>query len=134
MLPYSDILECDNPQEFLDAVTTIIKMMDVEWFFYSRGSEKYQYSAQQGWIPRKKQKRESGSRVYNATCELGEIGGLIEEFQGALSYDDIVHKFTIPQLLIMRMDKPSVDFDSEEEPKQANTAEDLLALLSNRKK
>lgn len=31
---YSDILECDNPQEFLDAVTTIIKMMDVEWFFF----------------------------------------------------------------------------------------------------
>lgn len=31
---YDDILECDNLQEYLDAMTTIIRLMDVEWFFF----------------------------------------------------------------------------------------------------
>ena len=51
---YDDILECEDMQEYLNAITTIIKLMDIEWFFYARDSEKYKYSSEQGWIQRKK--------------------------------------------------------------------------------
>ena len=99
-------------------------------FFYSRDSEKYKYTPQQGWTSRTKPKSK-GTRVYPASCDLGEIAGIIEDFQGALSYEDIVYKYTIPQLMIMRMDKPSVEFIDESE-KTINTAEDFFALI-NRK-
>ena len=59
---------------------------------------------------REKNKRDSKrSRIYPATCDYGDIAGMIEDFQGALTFEDIVDKFSIPQLMIMRMDKPTVD-------------------------
>jgi hypothetical protein len=59
---------------------------------------------------------------------------MIEDFQGALSYDDILYKYTIPQLWIMRIDKPTVEIDDEDTQGQVNSAEDFLALINNRKK
>lgn len=37
---YDDILECENMQEYLDAITTIIQMMDIEWFFFTQETVK----------------------------------------------------------------------------------------------
>lgn len=58
---------------------------------------------------------------------------MIEDFAGALSYDDIIHKFTIPQLFIMRMDKPSIEIEDEDDKNKINSAEDMVAFINNRK-
>ena len=58
---------------------------------------------------------------------------MIEDFSGALTYDDILYKFTIPQLFVMRMDKPSVETDDEDEKGKINSAEELMGFINNRK-
>ena len=30
---YQNVMDVSNPQEYMDAITTIIRMMDIEWFF-----------------------------------------------------------------------------------------------------
>lgn len=37
---YDDILECEDMQEYLNAITTIIKLMDIEWFFFTQETVK----------------------------------------------------------------------------------------------
>ena len=37
---YQDLLDVDNPQEYLDAFTTVIRMMDIEWFFFIQETAK----------------------------------------------------------------------------------------------
>lgn len=103
-------------------------------FFYARDSEKYKYSSEQGWIQRKN-KRSERTRVFNASCELGDIAGIIEEFNGALSFEDIVDKLTIPQITIMRLDKPSVDLDEDEKNNKGsiNSAEEFLSFINKQK-
>lgn len=59
---------------------------------------------------------------------------MIEDSQGSLTYEDILHKYTIPQLVIMRIDKPSVDMDYEGDSEQVNSAEGLFALINNPKR
>lgn len=56
----------------------------------------------------------------------------MEDFQGALSYDDILDKYTIPQLAIMRLDKPSVEIE-DESSKTINSAEELFSVINKRK-
>lgn len=97
-------------------------------FFYSRNSQKYKYSAKQGWIPRKNKRDSKRSRIYPATCDYGDIAGMIEDFQGALTFEDIVDKFSIPQLMIMRMDKPTVDYDDDEQ--EITSAEQFMNILN----
>ena len=82
---YQNVMDVSNPQEYMDAITTIIRMMDIEWFFYSRNSQKYKYSAKQGWIPRKNKRDSKRSRIYPATCDYGDIAGMIEDFQGCFN-------------------------------------------------
>lgn len=57
---------------------------------------------------------------------------MIEDFQGALSYDDIVDKFSIPQLMIMRMDKPTADYD-DDEVQEVNSAEAFMNILNKKR-
>lgn len=37
---YDEILECTDMQEYLNAVTAIISMMDIEWFFFTQETVK----------------------------------------------------------------------------------------------
>ena len=79
---------------------------------------------------KEKNKRSERTRVFNASCELGDIAGIIEEFNGALSFEDIVDKLTIPQITIMRLDKPSVDLDEDEKNNKGsiNSAEEFFII------
>lgn len=58
---------------------------------------------------------------------------MIDDFQGALTYDDIVYKFTVPQLWVMRMDKPSIEMDDDDGKPEINSAEDFLSFMNNKK-
>lgn len=37
---YDQLLECDNMQEYLNAITAIISKMDIEWFFFTQEAVK----------------------------------------------------------------------------------------------
>lgn len=37
---YENVMDVSNPQEYLDAITTIIKLMDIEWFFFIQETAK----------------------------------------------------------------------------------------------
>lgn len=41
--------------------------------------------------------------------------GILNEFEGALSWKDITEVFTIPQIEIMLKDKPHIEYDKKEE-------------------
>ena len=101
-------------------------------FFYSRDSKKYKYTTKQGWVSSKKQRDDGRTRVFHASSELGEIAGMMEDFHGALSYDDIIDKYTVPQLAIMRLDKPAVEVE-DEDTQTINSAEEMFSVINQRK-
>lgn len=37
---YQNVMDVSNPQEYMDAITTIIRMMDIEWFFFIQETAK----------------------------------------------------------------------------------------------
>lgn len=37
---YDEVLDCSNMQEYLDAITVIIRLLDVEWFFFTQEAAK----------------------------------------------------------------------------------------------
>lgn len=55
---------------------------------------------------------------------------MIEDFQGSMTFEDIVDKYTIPQLTIMRLDKPSVEYDDDYENKEIDTAHDFFNAIN----
>lgn len=57
---------------------------------------------------------------------------MIEDFNGALTFDDIVDKYTIPQITIMRLDKPFVDYGDDDTTK-INSAGDFLSYINSKK-
>jgi hypothetical protein len=57
---------------------------------------------------------------------------MMEDFHGALSYDDIIDKYTIPQLAIMRLDKPAVEVE-DEDSRTISSAEEMFSVINQRK-
>ena len=110
----------------------------MQLFFWTYGDGKgYKFDESEGRWVRIKKKKEGG--IIDANTEFGEVMGILQEFQGALTYKQITEEFTIPQINILLKDKPIVDIDSSEgsdkEKKiegKADNAADVLNFLTKK--
>lgn len=105
-------------------------------FFWTYGDGKgYKFDERQGWIKEGDGKGEKDKWIY-ANTEIGEVVGILNEFEGALSWREITEVFTIPQLEIMLKDKPHIDYDKEEEKTivgKADSASGVMDFLMGKK-